>query len=447
MVDDDPWIGTMLDGRYRIAQLIGRGGMAAVYRARDIQLDRSVAVKIFAPGTATDDARRRAEVQLLARLSHPNLVTLFDAHLAPEGSTTPSYLSMELVDGPDLRVMMDRGALPGGVTAQLTSDIAEALMCVHASGVVHRDLKPANVLLESTGLPSPRYRAKLADFGIAHLVGGERLTTTGLIVGTAAYLSPEQASGLEPGASADIYALGLVVLECLSGARAFSGTIAEVVSARLVQGPEIPATVPPAWASLIRGMTENDPAARPSAVQVALTARQIAADLHEWSPPPVAGSPRGGTIGSTGPAGSAEEATEPMPEPTRVMPEPTRVMPEAPAVAAVAAAGMTEPTERLPEASRSEVSPAHADRARITRAAVVAGLVAVIILAAVFVTALLMQSHGAPLPTPTPTHTSTAVVTHTPPVSSPPTPTRPGPGTSDDGHDKGKGKEKGHKGK
>lgn len=310
MDEDDPWLGRMLADRYEIAELIGRGGMAAVYRAKDTLLDRFVAIKIFAAGAAGDDARRRAEVQLLAGLNHPNLVTVHDAHLAPEDSASPSYLVMECVEGLDLRTMMDREALPGPVTALLAAEIAEALVAVHAMGVVHRDLKPANILLVPTGLPAPEYRAKLTDFGIAHLVGGERLTTTGVVIGTAAYLSPEQASGLEPGAEADIYALGLVILECLTGQRPFPGTIVEAISARLAHGPEIPDSLPAGWASLIGQMTQNDPAGRPSAVEVAVTTRQLGPELDSWMPPSVPSATRSSSFTS-----SAESAsvTAPLP--------------------------------------------------------------------------------------------------------------------------------------
>ncbi|MFF1632467.1 serine/threonine-protein kinase [Leifsonia sp. NPDC058248] len=264
--------------------MIGRGGMAAVYSAHDLQLDRSVAVKIFAPGEANDDTRRRAETQLLARLNHPNLVTLYDAHLAAPGTDEPSYIVMELVDGPSLRDELARGPLPAEEVAVLAAELAEALVAVHAAGVVHRDLKPANILLALTGLPSPPYRGKLADFGIAHLVGSERITTHGMVVGTAAYLSPEQAHGAEPGPPADIYSLGLVLIESLTGHRPFPGTAAESFGARLLRDPVIPSNLPPGWAQLLTEMTARDAAARPEALDVAVRARAYAGELAGWAP-------------------------------------------------------------------------------------------------------------------------------------------------------------------
>jgi hypothetical protein len=166
----------------------------------------------------------------------------------------------------------------------LAAELAEALVAVHASGIVHRDLKPANILLSLTGLPSLPYRGKLADFGIAHLVGSERITTDGMVVGTAAYLSPEQARGDEPGPPSDVYALGLILIEALTGRRAFIGTAAESIATRLVLDVPIPPDLPPAWAQLLTEMTARDPATRPDALQVAIRARENAAELVGWMP-------------------------------------------------------------------------------------------------------------------------------------------------------------------
>jgi hypothetical protein len=279
----DDLSGRTFGDRFQLARVIGRGGMAAVYSAHDLQLDRSVAVKVFAAGEANDDARRRAETQLLARLNHPNLVTLYDAHLAAPGTDDPSYIVMELVDGPSLRDELTRGPLPAEDVAVLAAELAEALVTVHAAGVVHRDLKPANILLALTGLPSPPYRGKLADFGIAHLVGSERITTHGMVVGTAAYLSPEQAHGAEPGPAADIYSLGLVLIESLTGHRAFPGTAAESFGARTLRDPVVPSSLPLGWAQLLTEMTARDAAARPEALDVAVRARAHAGELAGWA--------------------------------------------------------------------------------------------------------------------------------------------------------------------
>jgi serine/threonine protein kinase len=283
--------------------------MAAVWRAQDLQLDRTVAVKVFSAGEASDTARREAEAQTLARLNHPNLVTLLDAHLAAAGSDEPSYIVMELVEGPSLRDELDRGPLPAEEVAVLAAELAEALVAVHAAGIVHRDLKPANILLTLTGLPSQPYRGKLADFGIAHLVGSDRITTDGIVVGTAAYLSPEQARGVEPGPASDIYALGLIVLECLTGEPPFTGTAAESVGARLLRDPDIPAGLPVAWSQLLREMTARDAVARPDAIAVAIRARETVHDLVGWTPA-VPGAPATVRIGQATPV---DAPTVPMP--------------------------------------------------------------------------------------------------------------------------------------
>ena len=259
--------------------------MATVYRAYDRELGRCVAIKVFARGEADDDARRRSEATALARLSHPNLVSLHDAHLSSGDDSAPSYLVMELVDGEDLGTRLDRGPLPGEEVAAIASGIAEALVVVHAAGIVHRDLKPGNILLTDSGVPGGVPHAKLADFGIAHLIGAERLTTAGMIVGTAGYLSPEQANGSEPGPSADIYSLGLVVLESLTGVREYPGTPVEAVTARVARDPRIPASLPEDWRGLIGAMTSRDPRIRPTALEVAVMARELAPQLAGWVVP------------------------------------------------------------------------------------------------------------------------------------------------------------------
>ena len=272
--------------RYELDEPLGRGGMATVYRAFDRQLGRHVAVKLFAPGTATDDARRRGEATLLARLNHPSLVALHDAHLAAPDDSTPSFLVMELVDGPDLRTRLEEGRLPAEWVASLAVDIAEALVAVHAVDMVHRDLKPANILLSPSPIPGRPPSAKLTDFGIAHLVGAERLTTVGTVIGTAAYLSPEQAAGGDPDASSDVYALGLVLLEALTGRRTYPGSPVESVVARASRDPRIPSSLPAEWQQLLAGMTARDPAERPTSMEVAVRAREAAPLLSGWTPGP-----------------------------------------------------------------------------------------------------------------------------------------------------------------
>ncbi|GLI27434.1 hypothetical protein ARHIZOSPH14_16760 [Agromyces rhizosphaerae] len=278
-VDAPPGTGDtpLLHGRYRVGPLIGRGGMAAVHRAEDVVLGRTVAVKLFdAQASGIDDAQRReSEVALLASVTHANLVTLFDAGTDP--SNGREYIAMELVDGVDLATELDGGPLAAQDAARLLSDLGEALHVIHGRGIVHRDIKPANVLLDRTALPPRRWRAKLADFGIARLQDSSRVTSTGALVGTAAFLSPEQVRGDVPGPPSDVYALGLVVLETLTGTRAYPGEALESAAARLQHDPVVPDELGDEWVTLLRTMTAREPGHRPTAAEVATAGTTLAA--------------------------------------------------------------------------------------------------------------------------------------------------------------------------
>jgi serine/threonine protein kinase len=259
-------VGLVLDGRYRLDKAIGHGGMATVYRAWDTTLGRDVALKLFPPAPDADDALRfDAEIGFLAQLSHPNLVALYDGASAPVGNHLPrSYIVMELVAGPTLADLLAGGPLPAGRVTRIGHQLADALAYVHAAQVVHRDVKPANVLgvHDAPDGDATRTAVKLADFGIARLISADRVTATGTTLGTATYLSPEQAAGEAVGPPTDVYALGLVLLECLTGRKAFTGTFAEVAAARLTTAPPIPDEVGAAWGGLLRDMTRRDPAER-----------------------------------------------------------------------------------------------------------------------------------------------------------------------------------------
>lgn len=274
-------VGQLLEGRYRLAEVVGVGGMATVYRARDDVLARDVAVKLFPPtGSADDQERQRAEISVLAKLNHPGLVSLLDAGSFGNGVAGQTYIVMELVRGPTLADVLAEGPLEPEQAAVLGAQLATALVAVHDAGVVHRDVKPANVLVcdaawrrEHAGGPP----VKLADFGIARIADAARLTATGTTLGTATYLSPEQAVGGAVGPPTDVYALGLVLLECLTGHRAFTGTVAEVAAARLTADPDIPATVGRPWATLLRRMTCRDASDRPTAAESAAWLADLAA--------------------------------------------------------------------------------------------------------------------------------------------------------------------------
>jgi serine/threonine protein kinase len=275
-----------LGGRYKLQELIGRGGSAAVYKAMDDVLGRFVAVKVFRPDVSDDGELRRqeAEVQLLSTFNHPGLVTVYDAGREDSSSDgTRSFVVMELAQGKDLRNRLRLGRLESRDVAKIGHQLAAALDYVHARGVIHRDLKPANIMLgfdEDTG----EARAKLMDFGIARVIEGTRLTATGQTVGTATYLSPEQAQGGALGTSSDIYSLGLVLLECLTGYVEFPGSPVESAVARLQRGPVIPAEIGPGWVRMLSRMTAMDPAARPDAAEVADALANL--DNTAWEPEP-----------------------------------------------------------------------------------------------------------------------------------------------------------------
>lgn len=253
-----------MHSRYRILSVVGTGGVATVYRATDEQLGRDVALKVIPHGAVGSAELHRVEdeVRLIANLSHPALVTLFDV-VADDAQST-STLIMQFVDGEDLSARLATGALEPRTVARIGAAVAGALAFVHEAGVIHRDVKPANILLPSTG-PQP---ALLADFGIARLVDSAGITATGTIIGTASYLSPEQARGLALDGSTDVYSLGLVLLEALTGRRAFPGSAVEAIAARMTSDPQIPSELGAAWTGLLSRMLDREPAGRPGAAEV-----------------------------------------------------------------------------------------------------------------------------------------------------------------------------------
>jgi eukaryotic-like serine/threonine-protein kinase len=255
-----PRTGCLLDGRYRLGELIGTGGMSSVHAARDIRLDRTVAVKLFRPNAdETALARLAEEARLLAGLSHPGVLRVFDVST----SARQPYLVMELVEGSTLRRLIDLGPIAPHKVAKVGVRLADTLAHVHSRRIVHRDIKPSNVLLDKDGA------AYLADFGIARAIGTARMTAGGLCVGTAAYLAPEQVAGMEVGPAADIYALGLVLLECLTSRPEYTGSAVEAAVARLHRAPQMPDWLPAPWRDTLTAMTAINPRARPAAGQCA----------------------------------------------------------------------------------------------------------------------------------------------------------------------------------
>ncbi|MFE5973051.1 serine/threonine-protein kinase [Streptomyces sp. NPDC056460] len=259
-------------GRYRLDGLLGRGGAADVYEAVDLRLRRPVAVKVFRRADARTEEHSDGEGRLLAQLQHPGLVTLFDSG-HDEGRP---FLVMELVRGTTLRRRLARSALSVTETCRMGAALSSALAHVHGTGIVHRDVKPSNILLDPTGAP------RLTDFGISRRFAATDDATAaphdatsgtdapatdgeGILTGTASYMAPEQALGRTTGPRADIYSLGLVLLEALKGEREYDGTPLEAALARLHRPPALPAGLPPDLGELLKAMTAHAPSSRPDA--------------------------------------------------------------------------------------------------------------------------------------------------------------------------------------
>jgi len=250
--------GELLDGRYRLGTLLGRGGMSDVFRAVDEVNSTDVAIKIVRSPDREYAQRLAQEAQALRRFSHPGLVQLFETGVNGD----MAYLVMEFVDGPSLDQVLRDGPLTAEETASVGSSLADALAYAHAQGVVHRDVKPANILIGADGL------ARLTDFGIARLVDTSTLTLTGTMLGTATYMAPEQLENHAVGPSADVWSLGIVLLECLTGERVYAGTPSEVLARRMAGPLTLPEGLPVPWKLLLTGMLADAPDDRLSALDV-----------------------------------------------------------------------------------------------------------------------------------------------------------------------------------
>ena len=255
----------LLAGRYRMDSPIASGGVGEVWRAFDLVLDRPVAVKVLRSEYAGQRQaldRFRAEARHAGSLSHPAIAQIYD--YGEEGDTRTPYLVMELVDGPSLADVLDAGPLDAGSTMEVLAQAAAGLEAAHEAGLVHRDVKPGNLLI------APGGQVKITDFGIAHAAGSVPITRTGMVVGTPSYLAPERAAGGPASPASDLYSLGIVGYECLSGAPPFSGMPLEVAAAHQHRElPPLPPSVPAGAAWLIAGLTAKDPANRPPSAAVA----------------------------------------------------------------------------------------------------------------------------------------------------------------------------------
>jgi serine/threonine-protein kinase len=251
-------------GRYALGAVLGSGGMGEVRRAHDTVLDRDVAIKLLSPVLAQDDALRERftrEARLVARLSHPGIVMVFDTGIEGERP----YIVMELVEGTTLAEQLRAGSLATERVASIGHDIALTLAYAHAQRLLHRDVKPANVLLPASG------GAKLGDFGIALSEEATRLTQAGTLLGTAAYLAPEQLAGADATAASDVYALGACLYQALAGRmpRDDSSLAALAADEPLTPVRELAPSVPDWLEEIVMRCLARRPEFRPSATELA----------------------------------------------------------------------------------------------------------------------------------------------------------------------------------
>jgi eukaryotic-like serine/threonine-protein kinase len=287
--------GLVLQNRYRLDAHIASGGVGEVWASTDLLLARTVAVKVLRPEHAGDGellTRFRAEAHYAGGLSHPNIAQVYDFYEAPPPGQV--YLVMEFVDGASLAWLLADGPLEPARTMDIIAQAARGLDAAHQAGVLHRDVKPGNLLIRSDGL------VKLSDFGIARSARSTPVTQTGYLPGTPVYMAPERGTGTGATTASDLYSLGIVAYECLTGQVPFVGSPLEVALAHVERElPPLPPDVPAPVAALVADLTSKDPAARPSAADVAVRADRVRAQLSgaapdatgilEFPPVPVAG--------------------------------------------------------------------------------------------------------------------------------------------------------------
>jgi eukaryotic-like serine/threonine-protein kinase len=303
--------GVVLTERYRLDEPIAAGGVGQVWRATDLVLQRVVAVKLLRPEYAEHPEtleRFRAEARHAGSLTHPCIAQVYD--YCDGGPGWPPFLVMELVNGPSLADVLAAEPVSAAYALDVIAKAATGLAAAHRAGLVHRDIKPGNILLAPDG------QVKITDFGIAHAAGSAPITDPGLVMGTTQYLAPERIAGAPATPASDLYSLGIVVHECLTGIPPFEGTPAEVMAGHLYLSlPPSPSDTPPEVDQLIAGLTVKDPAARLSdGDELATIARRLGTAIAAGTvmPPrqrqapeisPVTGFPAGGTLAGGTPSG------------------------------------------------------------------------------------------------------------------------------------------------
>ncbi|MEZ4472807.1 MAG: serine/threonine-protein kinase [bacterium] len=288
----DDLTGRTLDGRYVLKARIGAGGMGAVYRAEQVSMERTVAVKVISPALITDErvtGRFLREARLCGRIAHARVVSVFDFGRTDDGI---HYLVMEHLSGRTLAEALADGPLPPARAVDLAIQIGEALQAAHGLGIIHRDLKPGNVMLLDT--PDGSDAVKVLDFGLARSLEGDDtpLTQSGTMFGTPTYMSPEVAKGQGCDTRGDLYALGTILYELLSGAPPFTGTnaLALAMHHAFQAPPTLPTVVSPALTRLVTQLLEKDPDDRPADV-AEVRERLLATPEHRGSEPTPATGP------------------------------------------------------------------------------------------------------------------------------------------------------------
>ena len=280
-------VGDLVGGRYRLESRIAQGGMGAVWNGTDTRLGRKVAIKVLHPGLSGDEAFRvrfASEATLIASLNTRSIATVHDYGEDESEDGTRAYLVMELVHGRSLADILRHDGTPGVAEAmRIVAEAAEGLHAAHVQGIVHRDVKPANILITDDG------SVKLIDFGIARALGDAGLTETGMVIGTVAYTAPEQLADEDPAPAADVYSLGIVAYECLTGATPFgSGKVPAIINGHLNQAPPpFGEDVPRAVSDAVMTALRKDPDDRwRTAERFARACREALDGITPDAPPP-----------------------------------------------------------------------------------------------------------------------------------------------------------------
>ncbi|MFT3660589.1 MAG: serine/threonine-protein kinase [Gordonia sp. (in: high G+C Gram-positive bacteria)] len=387
--------GTIIADRYRLVRLIATGGMGQVWEAIDTRLGRRVAVKVLKAEYSNDPtflARFRTEAQTTARLNDPGIANVFDYGETPDrnGGDPLAYLVMELVDGEPLNAVISRmGTLSLNHTLDMLEQTGWALQAAHVQGLIHRDVKPGNILITPTG------QVKITDFGIAKAVDAAPVTQTGMVMGTAQYISPEQATGGEATAASDVYSLGVVGYEALTGVRPFTGDGALTVAMKHIQDPPppLPDSVPAPVRELIMITLEKDPQQRYATGGE--FAEAVAAVRAGHRPP----TPRGGGAPASRPS-------------TRVSTAASAVPPAAPVHRP--ATGVHRPPTGPAPVSKAATAAASSGDGWSSGQKTLAAVAALLLIVAVGLIGFWVLNQSPTDPTPTPPSLSTETVSTTP---------------------------------